>query len=192
METMSRDQAESSCAIQSKFDALLSNSISQEKTASQKSEKQPITRVDFVEPQCKKQESTPLPQINNSISGMTKTATKGGVSSSTRTPWYSSAQTSITPDAMTWANTWEMVNRTLEVIATRTHIVDLRTMLRARFYTLLKDNAPTPEEMRQKSREYKSMSPKTYSFSDGRILQGSSQQQRSTWYKPRDDMEKRR
>ena len=29
---------------------------------------------------------------------------------------------------------------------------DLRTMLRARFYTLLKDNAPTPEEMRQKSR----------------------------------------
>ena len=124
MDTMSRDQSESSSAIQSKFDAILKNSISQEKTASQKSEKQPITRVDFVEPQCKKQESTPLPQINNSISRMTKTATKGGVSNSTRTPWDSSAQTSITPDAMTRANTWEMMNRTLEVFATRIHIVE--------------------------------------------------------------------
>ena len=36
---------------------------------------------------------------------------------------------------------------------------DLRTML-ATYYTLSKDNAPTPEEMRQKSREYMLMKPK--------------------------------
>ena len=35
----------------------------------------------------------------------------------------------------------------------------------ATYYTLLKDNAPTPEEMRQKSREYMLMKPKKYSFS---------------------------
>ena len=60
---MSRDQADTSCVIQSKLDALLTNSISQEKT----SEKQAGTRVDFVEPQRKKQESVTLPQIHNSI-----------------------------------------------------------------------------------------------------------------------------
>ena len=37
---------------------------------------------------------------------------------------------------------------------------DLLTML-ATYYTLSKDNAPTPEEMRQKSREYMLMKPKT-------------------------------
>ena len=37
---------------------------------------------------------------------------------------------------------------------------DLRTML-ATYYTLSKDNAPTPEEMRQKSREYMLMKPKS-------------------------------
>ena len=38
---------------------------------------------------------------------------------------------------------------------------DLRTML-ATYYTLSKDNAPTPEEMRQKSREYMLMKSKKY------------------------------
>ena len=38
---------------------------------------------------------------------------------------------------------------------------DLRTML-ATYYTLSKDNAPTPEEMRQKLREYMLMKPKKY------------------------------
>ena len=51
--TMSGDQAESSCAIQFKLDALLRNSITQVKTASEKLEKQPGTKVDFVEPQRK-------------------------------------------------------------------------------------------------------------------------------------------
>ena len=68
---------------------------------------------------------------------------------------------------------------------------DLRTML-ATYYTLSKDNAPTPEEMRQKSREYMLMKPKKYSYSEGRNMQGGGQQQRSSWYKPRDDMDKRR
>ena len=48
---------------------------------------------------------------------------------------------------------------------------DLRTML-ATFDTLSKDNAPTPEEMRQKSREYMLMKPKKYSYSEGRNMQG--------------------
>ena len=68
---------------------------------------------------------------------------------------------------------------------------DLRTML-ATYYTLSKDSAPTPEEMRQKSREYMLMKPKKYSYSDNRNTQGVSQPQRSSWYKPRDDMDKRR
>ena len=68
---------------------------------------------------------------------------------------------------------------------------DLRTML-ATYYTLSKDSAPTPEEMRQKSREYMPMKPKKYSYSDNRNTQGGSQPQRSSWYKPRDGMDKRR
>ena len=31
----------------------------------------------------------------------------------------SSARTGVPPDAMTWASTWEMMNRTLEAFATR-------------------------------------------------------------------------
>ena len=68
---------------------------------------------------------------------------------------------------------------------------DLRTML-ATYYTLSKDNAPTPEEMIQKSREYMLMNPKKYSYSENRKMQRESQQQRSSWYKPRNDMNKRR
>ena len=48
---------------------------------------------------------------------------------------------------------------------------NLRTML-ATYYTLSKDNAPTPEEMRQKSREYMLMKPKKYSHSENRSMQG--------------------
>ena len=48
---------------------------------------------------------------------------------------------------------------------------DLRTML-ATYYTLSKDSAPTPEEMRQKSREYVLMKPKKDSYSDNRNTQG--------------------
>ena len=50
---------------------------------------------------------------------------------------------------------------------------DLRTML-ATYYTLSKDNAPTPEEMRQNSKEYKLMKRKKYSYSEGRKMQGGA------------------
>ena len=68
---------------------------------------------------------------------------------------------------------------------------DLRAML-ATYYTLSEDNAPTPEEMRQKSREYMLMNTKKYPYSEIRNMQGGSQPQRSSRYKPRDDMVKRR
>ena len=47
MATMSRDQAESSCAIQAKLDAILRNSTSQERPAADRTQG---NRVDFVEP----------------------------------------------------------------------------------------------------------------------------------------------
>ena len=58
IDTMSRDQAESSCAIQSKLDAILRNSTSQDKPLTDRTQG---NRVDFVEPQRNKRESTPLP-----------------------------------------------------------------------------------------------------------------------------------
>ena len=61
---MSTDQAESSCAIQSKIDALLRNSKAQDKLATDRTQG---NRVDFVEPQRNKRESTPLPRGAASI-----------------------------------------------------------------------------------------------------------------------------
>ena len=58
MDTMSRDQAESSCAIQAKLDAILRNSTSQDRPAAERTQG---NRVDFVEPQRNKRQSTPLP-----------------------------------------------------------------------------------------------------------------------------------
>ena len=52
-----QDQAESSCAIQSKLDALLRNSVAQDGSVA---DKQPRERVNFVEPQRMKSESTPF------------------------------------------------------------------------------------------------------------------------------------
>ena len=57
-DTMSRDQAESSCAIQAKLDAILRNSTSQDRPVTDRTQG---NRVDFVEPQRNKRESTPLP-----------------------------------------------------------------------------------------------------------------------------------
>ena len=62
--TKSRDQAESSCAIQSKLDAILRNSTSQDKLVTDRTQG---NRVDFVEPQRNKRESTPLPRGAASI-----------------------------------------------------------------------------------------------------------------------------
>ena len=339
MDTMSRDQAESSCAIQAKLDAILRISTSQDKPAAERNQG---NRVDFVEPQRNKRQSTPLPLPRDAAStapGGGKAIMKSGTANTTSGPGDSTTHNNVGPDVMTWASTWEMMNRTLEAFATRNtdssdrgsnksrktfkkpkefkddsdgcidtwvevmrlhleqdnlnderqactailsnlegtalkcvvakkeeeldtadkifeillnrfgsgrkgHQVmmrfekrrqrddesidrflddfeslrrrsdpeestnrrnfsiaskfidgvksdDLRTML-ATYYTLPKDSAPTPEEMRQKSREYMLMKPKKYSYSDNRNTQGGNQLQRSSWYKPRDDMDKRR
>ena len=58
MDTMSRDQVESSCAIQSKLDAILRNSIAQDNLVTNRTQR---NGVDFVEAQRNKRESTPLP-----------------------------------------------------------------------------------------------------------------------------------
>ena len=71
---------------------------------------------------------------------------------------------------------------------------ELRTML-ATHYTPLSSNAPTPEELRLKSKEYLLLKPPSRSghyknnygnFNNGPAKQGNN------WYKPRDDMDKRR
>ena len=71
---------------------------------------------------------------------------------------------------------------------------ELRTML-ATHYTPLSTNAPTPEELRLKSKEYLLLKPPSRSgyyknnygnFNNGPANQGNS------WYKPRDDIYKRR
>ena len=59
IDTMSRDQVESSRAIQSKLDALLRNSTSQDKLVTYRTQS---NRVDFVDPQRNKRESSPLPR----------------------------------------------------------------------------------------------------------------------------------
>ena len=106
MDAMGKEQAESSCAIQSKLDALLRNSLAQDKLLV---ENPSGTR--FVEPQRTKRESTPLARTDSTM--------KVGVSNTTRATEDSGSNTGVQPDAMPWANTWEMMNRTLEAFATR-------------------------------------------------------------------------
>ena len=108
MDAMGKEQAESSCDIQSKLDALLRNSLAQYKIVV---EKPSGTRVDFVEPQQKKREYKPLVRTHSTM--------KVGVSNTTRATADSGSNTGVQPDAMTWVNTWEMMNRTLEAFATR-------------------------------------------------------------------------
>ena len=71
---------------------------------------------------------------------------------------------------------------------------ELRTML-ATHYTPLSTNAPTPEELRLKSKEYLLLKPPSrsgyYKNNYGNFNNGPANQ-RNNWYKPRDDMDKRR
>ena len=71
---------------------------------------------------------------------------------------------------------------------------ELRTML-ATHYTPLSTNAPTPEELRLKSKEYILLKPTSrtgfYKNSNGNFNNGPGNQG-NNWYKPRDDMDKRR
>ena len=102
MVIMSKDKAENSYAIQSKLDAILRNSIAQDELVTDKPQG---TRSDFVEPQRKKRESTPLPRIAMSIGVVgSKTTMKGGTSNSTNAPG---------------ASNWEILNRKFEAFATK-------------------------------------------------------------------------
>ena len=114
MDTMSRDQAESSCAIQTKLDAILRNSTPQDRPAAERSQGFG-NRVDFVEPQRNKRQSTPLPLPRDAAS----TAPGGGTANTTSGPGDSTTHNNVGPDVMTWASTWEMMKRTLEAFATR-------------------------------------------------------------------------
>ena len=98
MDTMSRDQAESSCAIQSKLDAILRNSITQDTLVTNRTQG---NRVDFVEPQRNKGESTPLPLTRDAAStspggGGGQTIMKSGTANATSGPG----------DSTTNNNTW--------------------------------------------------------------------------------------
>ena len=120
MDTMRRDQAESSCAIQAKLDAILRNSTSHDRPVTDPTQG---SRVDFVEPQRNKQQSTPLPLPRDAASTALgrggKTIMKSGTANTMSGPGDSTIYNNTGPDAMTWASTWEMMNRTLEAFATR-------------------------------------------------------------------------
>ena len=71
---------------------------------------------------------------------------------------------------------------------------DFRTML-ATHYTPLSTNAPTPEELRLKSKEYLLLKPPSrsgYYKNNNGNFNNEPANQGNNWYKPRDDMEKRR
>ena len=83
MDAMSRNQAESSCAIQAKLDAILRNSTSQDRPAADRTQG---NRVDFVEPQRNKRQSTPLPLTRDAVSTApvgAKTIMKSGSANTT-------------------------------------------------------------------------------------------------------------
>ena len=116
---MSTELAEGCCAIQTKLDAVLRNSINQDKAVAEKTVNQVGTRVDFAEPHRKKTESTPLPQIHNIIGSETvETGKKLSASNSTIVPRESNVHANVALDAMTLATTWKMMSRTLEAFAT--------------------------------------------------------------------------
>ena len=86
MDTMSRDQAESSSAIQAKLDAILRNSTSQDRPVTDRTQG---NIVDFLEPQRNKRESTPLPLPRGAARigpGGAKTIIKSGTSTTTNCP----------------------------------------------------------------------------------------------------------
>ena len=119
MEAMSRTQTESSYAIQAKLDAILRNSTSQDRPAADRSQG---NRVDFVEPERNKRQSTPLHLTREAVNiapVAAKTIMKSGTANTTSGPGDSTTHSNAGPDAMTWASTWEMMNRTLEAFATR-------------------------------------------------------------------------
>ena len=103
MDTMSRDQAESSCAIQSKLDALLRNSTAQDKLVGDRPEG---TRFELIDTQREKRESTPLPRIATGTgAGGSKTIMKGKNSNTTNAREDLSTNFNVAPHDMTWTST---------------------------------------------------------------------------------------
>ena len=105
MDAMSRNQAESSCAIQAKLDAILRNSMPQDRPAADRTQG---NRVDFVEPQRNKRQSTPLLLTRDEVSTApvaAKTIMKKGTANTTSGPGDSTTHSNAGPDAMTWACT---------------------------------------------------------------------------------------
>ena len=120
-DTMRREQAEILCAIPANIDAILRNSTSQDRPVTDQTQG---SRVDFVEPQRKKRQSTLLPLPRDAAStapggGGVKTVMKSVTANTTSGPGDSMTYNNAGPDAMTWASTWEMMNRTLEAFAAR-------------------------------------------------------------------------
>ena len=69
---------------------------------------------------------------------------------------------------------------------------ELKTML-ATHFTLSLDQVPTPDDMRMKSREYLLIKPRAQNrYSNFGNYSGTNTGANSSWYKPRDDMDKRR
>ena len=62
---------------------------------------------------------TVTPGCSENRSRGARTIMKSGASNTTRGPGDSTTSNNVGPDAMTWASTWEMMNRTLEAFATR-------------------------------------------------------------------------
>ena len=117
MDTMSREQAESSSAIQTKLDAILRNSTPQDRPAAERTQG---NRVDFVEPQRNKRQSTPLPATREAAITApvgARAIIKNGTANTTSGPGDSTTHNNVGTDAMTMP--WEMMNRTLEAFATR-------------------------------------------------------------------------
>ena len=69
---------------------------------------------------------------------------------------------------------------------------ELKTML-ATHFTLSLDQVPTPDDLRMKSREYLLIRPRAQNgYSNYGNYSGTNTGVNSSWYKPRDDMDKRR
>ena len=105
MDTMSKEQAESSSAIQTKLDAILRNSTQQDRPAAERTQG---NKVDFVEPQRNKRQSTPLPATREAAITApvgARAIIKNGTANTTSGPGDSTTHNNVGPDAMTWAST---------------------------------------------------------------------------------------
>ena len=69
---------------------------------------------------------------------------------------------------------------------------ELKTML-ATHFTLSLDQVPTPDDLRMKSSEYLLIKPRAQNrYNNYGNYSGTNTDANSSWYKPRDDMDKRR